>query len=139
VIPFVFDRLVLAKTLRAVRRFSGLKQAELAERLHKRPRSYQHFEGGNHKVLDVAALYEVARATGADPYGILLATLASRPEIAVRFADNKLVSAFVIAFVAFNDAVGDEAANLSAAEIVAAFHGAFKQLAHQAGRPYPEG
>ncbi len=138
-IQFVVDRIVLAKTLRAVRRFSGLKQAELAERLHKRPRSYQHFEGGNHKVLDVAAIDDLARATGSDPYGILLATLACRPEIAVRFADNKLVSALVIALVAFNDAVGDDAANLTAAEIMAAFHGAFKQLADQAGRPYPEG
>ena len=137
-IQFVFDRIVLAKTLRAVRRFSGLKQEELAARLQKRPRSYQHLEGGNHKDLDVAAIYDVARATGADPCGVLLATLVSRPEIAVRFADNKLVSAFVIAFVEFNDTVGDDAANLSGAEIVAAFHGAFKHLARQAGRPYPE-
>jgi len=86
----------------------------------------------------VAALFSIADATGADAFGMVIATLLERPEVAVRTADNKLVTALMLTFREFNDNVGDEMAALKAYEIIEAFRSAFQTLARGAGRPYPD-
>lgn len=137
-VRLTFDRFVMAKTIRAVRRFTGLTQDEIAARMNMPPRSYQHLEGAGRKEFDLAVMFDVAEASGADPFGMLFATILKQPEIAVRMADNKLAACFAIALADFNDVVGDEAVNLQGAEIVEVFRTAFKNLARKAGRPYPE-
>jgi transcriptional regulator with XRE-family HTH domain len=132
-----FDRRAVARTLRTFRRHSRLKQREVAQRMETALRSYQYLEAGDHQDPSVSLIYKFADATGGDPLALLLAGLLERPEMAIRLADNKLVSLLMEGLVEFNDRVGDEAASLRATEIIEVFRIAFRTLAERAGRPYP--
>ena len=113
--------------LREVRRRRNLSAQEVARAMKLPLRSYQHFEGGRAK-LRVDMLFRFADATGADPYGLLLAQLLPSPELASTSLDNKLVTALVLELQAFQERVGSSAATLRTTALLTAFRAMFDGL-----------
>jgi hypothetical protein len=99
-------------------------------------RSYQHFEAGGSR-LNVDQLFEFAAATGSDPIALFKAVILDAPDLAIRSADNKLVSAMTHELEAFNESAGDSIKTLRSHTIVRVFRQAFDTLEAEALRPDP--
>jgi transcriptional regulator with XRE-family HTH domain len=126
---------LLAKALGAVRRLRKRKLADVAVEMTMKQRTYEHFEGGKGP-LNVDRVHQVAELLGVDPYGVLAALDIGSPEFAVRSADNKFMTIFLMSLQAFNSRVQDSVARLDAYDLMDAFNEMFdgleaKALAHE--------
>lgn len=121
----------LKAALRAIRKLRRLRAIDAAERLGMPLRSYEHFESGVGQ-LNLERLFQFAEATDSDGWAILLAAHLGKPELAVRCADNKLVTILMLTLQDFDDDLGDGLADLEAAALIAGFGAAFRDLANYA-------
>jgi len=139
----------LSRILRGLRRIRLLRVKDLAARMGMRPRSYEYFESGRARP-NLERIHRFAQEANADPHGIWAAMMIGSPNFALRTADNRLMSAFLIALEEFDQAAGDDIALLETGAIVAAFTASFAVLieesrqkaglrdAYSAGRPKPD-
>jgi transcriptional regulator with XRE-family HTH domain len=118
----------LAQALRAIRRTRQLSALDVARRMGLPRRSYAFFEAGSGR-MNVERIMTFARATDSDPYAIIASVMIGAPELAVRTADNKLMTAFTILLQEFNAEVGDDVGRLETRAAISAFSDAFKALA----------
>lgn len=123
----------LSKALKAIRRRRGLRACDAAAAMQMPLRSYEHFEAGLGR-LNVDRVHRFAEALDADPYAILAAVEIGSPELAVRCADNKLISVLMMALQDFDAAAGEAIPTLDAAAAIAVFTDAFDRLATEARR-----
>jgi transcriptional regulator with XRE-family HTH domain len=91
----------LAQALRAIRRSRQLSTIEVAQRMDLARRTYAAFEAGDGQV-NIERIMKFARATDSDGYAIILSVMIGAPELAVRAADNKLLTAFTILLQEFS-------------------------------------
>jgi transcriptional regulator with XRE-family HTH domain len=121
----------LSQALRAIRRFRQLSVLEVAQRMRLARRTYAAFEAGDGHI-NVERIMTFAHATDSDGYAIILGVMIGAPELAVRAADNKLLTAFAILLEEFSAAAGDDIARLEASAGIGAFSEAFRRLADDA-------
>jgi hypothetical protein len=117
----------MSATLAAVRRHRRMKVSEAAAAMDMPLRTYQHFEAGLGRP-NLEHLLTFATVTDSDPVGLIAAILLQSPEIAVRSADNKMLSIFLFSVQDFHAAVGERAAGPTAARLIAAFREMFEGL-----------
>jgi transcriptional regulator with XRE-family HTH domain len=129
-------RKAFAATVRSVRLHRGIGVGEMAKAMNMPLRSYQHFEAGRSR-LNVDQLFEFAAATRSDPIALFKAVILDAPDLAIRSADNKLVSAITHELEAFNESAGDAIKTLRSRTIVNVFRQAFDTLEAEALRPDP--
>lgn len=91
-------------------------------------RSYEHFEAGRGP-LSLDKLIRFADATDSDPFAILASLIIKRPEFALRAADNKLMTVFMLALEDFNADLKADIAYIEARVLVGAFRRVFQDLA----------
>lgn len=127
-------RRLRSEIFRGLRLFRRKKTADVAKMLGMRPRTYEHFEAGNGR-LNNDRIHAFAGALGADPYGILTAIAISSPAFAVRTADNKLMTVFLIALQEFDATTQDAIAQLDAYALMDAFTEMFDKLSAAAKAP----
>jgi transcriptional regulator with XRE-family HTH domain len=121
----------LAQALGAIRRFRQLSVLEMAQRMDLARRTYAVFEAGDGQ-MNVERIMAFAGATDSDPYAIIFSVMIGASELAVRAADNKLLTAFTILLQEFDAEVGDDVARIETRAAITAFSAAFKSLADAA-------
>ena len=122
---------LLSRALRAVRDVRKVKPRALAEALGLSLRGYQHFEAGGGQ-LNIDHVLAFARASDADPIGVLAAVQIGKPEFAAWVAQNKAMIAFMITLQEFADETGEAMSRLETTTWVSAYREMFKGLSEKA-------
>lgn len=122
------DGALRSATLKRVRKARGLSTREVADALHMRLRTYEHFEAG-HGRLNLDYLYRFSEITRSDFYGLLHAIAIGSSDFAVRTADNKFMTTFTILLQAHDLKMGDRIKNLDTRVLIEAFGALFDTLA----------
>lgn len=126
-------RNLIGQALRFIRRARQMRTKEAGAAMGIGQRSYEYVEAGKSGTnFDRLRLF--AAATNSDANAIMAAYVIGSPAFALRAADNKLVTAFVIGLQELDHDLGDDVALLDAAACVAAFSQAFRQLVEEARR-----
>lgn len=123
----------LSQILRDLRRHRRMRPADVARAMDLPLRSYEHFEAGGGR-LNLARIEAFARATNSDPFAILAALALDAPDLAVRCADNKLVTIFLMALEDFDAVGGPNLPRLDPQTLIGAFERLFAELGEEAGR-----
>ncbi|WP_372785984.1 helix-turn-helix domain-containing protein [Phenylobacterium sp.] len=124
-------RASLSQALRALRRLRGLGPGEVADAMGMARRSFEYFEAGRGK-LNVDRVHQVAQILDVDPFAILAAVEIRSPQFAVRCAEHKLMTVFMIALQEFDASALDDIARLNASTIISGFTRIFDALAKEA-------
>lgn len=127
------QRVLLARTLKAIRRRRGLLVREVAARMEMKPRTYEHFESGAGK-LSLARIQRFAEVTDSDPYAILMSIAYGEPAFALRCLDNKMMTGAALSILDMNKEAGDDLARLDARVIFTELDGACERLVAEARR-----
>lgn len=96
-------------------------------------RSYEYFESGRARP-NLERIHRLGDVSDTDPNAILTAMLIDSPRFALRAADNKLMTAFLIRLEEFDSEVGDAVALLETGLYVTVFDAAFDALTREARR-----
>lgn len=97
-----------------------MRVAEVARAMAMPPRSYENLESGTGRITyDRIAAF--ARATDSDPIAILLSVAADSSDLALRAADNKLMTIMMIAMKELNEDLGEDITYLTAQNLVGGF------------------
>ena len=123
-----------SEIFRGLRLFRRKRTGDVAQVLGMPQRSYEHFESGKGR-LNNDRVHALAAALEADPYGIFSAIAINSPEFAIRTADNKLSTIFLIALQEFDATTGNAIANLDAYALMDAFTEMFDKLSEAAKAP----
>jgi transcriptional regulator with XRE-family HTH domain len=118
----------LSRALKALRRRRGVRVAFLAKAIGMPVRTYQNFEAGRTRI-NVERVHAIAEILDADAAAIFAAVELASPEFAVRAADNKLVTAFLLSLKDFDARSGDQITHLDARTLMSAFDQMFGELA----------
>ncbi|MBO9708025.1 MAG: helix-turn-helix transcriptional regulator [Caulobacter sp.] len=118
---------LLSQAVRLLRRARDLKVVDVAKAMGLKPRTYEHFESGQAQP-SLARMEQFAQIADADPNGLIAALMIASPAFAVRSADNKLMTAFLIELQAFDQAAGDDIRRLDTLTLVTEFSGVFARL-----------
>lgn len=118
----------LAAALRAVRKHRGLLQTEVASGLGISRRTYLDLEAGIGR-MTVEQLVAFADLTNSDRFALVAAALFERPSLAVRYADNKLMTVLAFAGDDFEAAIGGAASDVRPRELMRLLEEAFTRLA----------
>jgi transcriptional regulator with XRE-family HTH domain len=121
----------LSRTLKALRRRRGVRVALLAKAIGLPVRTYQNFEAGRTQI-NVERVHAIAEILDADAAAIFAAVELASPEFAVRAADNKLVTVFLLSLKDFDARSGDQITHLDAGTLLSAFNQMFGELAQLA-------
>lgn len=113
--------------MKALRRRRGRGVRDTAAAVGMAYRSYQHFEAGLGR-LDAGRIFRFAQALDVDPYAILTALEIGSPAFALRSADNKLMTIFLMALQDFDAAAGDDIARLDPHTLMTSFTAVFDEL-----------
>lgn len=124
---------VLSAAVRLIRRHRSLRSADVADRMNLALRSYEHFEAGAGRV-NLERIHRFARATSSDPYSILAALALGSPQFALRTADNKLMTIWMIVLQEFDAQLAESISTLETREIVTAFSELSGNLRTRPGR-----
>lgn len=117
----------LAEILKALRRMRRKRPPEVAAAMGIARRSYEYFEAGKGR-LNVDRIHRFAEAIRADPYGVFVALDIGSPAFALRTADNKFMTVFMIALQDFDANTQDAIAHLDAYVLMDAFTELFDKL-----------
>ena len=133
-------RTALAETLRAVRRLRGLNQTQMGAAMGISRRSYQQMESATGRPT-VEQLAAFSHATDSDLMVLVAAFQLATPDLAVRAAENKMLTILAIAAADHSEAVGDAASALlphdlmaAARSVFAALHSALEKRLHEEAR-----
>lgn len=121
----------LARLLKALRRRRGLTASEVARRMGMKQRTYELFEAGG-GALRLERVQKFADATGSDPYAILMALAFEDEELALRCADNKLMTAIMMSVQDFSRDAGADLSRLDARLAMQVFDAACAWLVSEA-------
>ena len=117
----------LGAALRAVRNHRSMGQSDVAAALGISRRSYLDAEAGTNR-WPLEQLIAFADATNSDVMALVAAAIIGDPALAVRCADNKLMTILMSAVVDFEAAVGDRVGDLRPQELMHAVETVFGQL-----------
>ena len=117
----------LSRILKALRRLRGLRSIDVANAMKMKHRTYEYFESGKAS-LDVDRVHQVAKILKADPYAILAAIDIASPAYALRTADNKFNTFWLMALLEFDATAQDDIARLAPAVLIAGFTKMFDEL-----------
>lgn len=112
--------MILSKALRAVRLHRRLRPSEVAAAMGLPIRTYEHFEAGSGRV-SYERIASFAKATNSDPLAILASVPLRSPELAVRCADNKLMTIAMASLRDLELQLEDEVEMLEARTLIGAF------------------
>jgi hypothetical protein len=104
-----------------------MRSSEVARALGMPLRSYEHFEAGRGRIT-FDRLVRFADVTNSDPLAIIAVLALKSPEFALRCADNKLMTIFMIAMSELNDDLGDDITFLEPGILIGAFTRVTKEL-----------
>lgn len=121
------DGALRSAALKRVRKARNMSAQEVADGLHMRLRTYEHFEAG-HGRLNLDYLHRFSEITRSDFYGLLHAIAIGSPEFAVRTADNQFMTTFTILLQAYDLKTGDRIHDLDARALIEAFGEFFDKL-----------
>ena len=121
----------LSRALKALRRRRGVRVDVLAKAIGLPVRTYQNFEAGRTQI-NVERVHAIAQILDADAPAIFAALELASPEFAVRAADNKLVTVFLMSLKDFDARSGDHITHLDARTLMGAFDQLFGELAQVA-------
>ncbi|MBB5740792.1 MULTISPECIES: helix-turn-helix domain-containing protein [Brevundimonas] len=121
------DNDLLSLALKLIRRHRGLTALEMAQKMQMPLRTYERFEAGGSR-LNIDYVHRFAAATDSDPYAIIMAVAIGSPELALRCADNKLVTTLTVGAQRFDQILGDRIQALEARAIIDAVCTMFDQL-----------
>lgn len=127
------DSDVLSQALKLVRRHRRMTRAVVAQGMQMALRTYDRFEAGG-RSLNLDYIHRFAAATRSDPHAIVMAVAVGSPELALRCADNKLVTALTIGGQRFNALLGDDIAGLEARPIILAVCAMYDALLAESDR-----
>lgn len=122
------DSDLLSRALKLIRKHRRMTAAEVAEAMHTPLRTYERFEGGRSR-LNIDYIHRFAAATDSDPYAILMAVAVGSPELALRCADNKLMTTLTVGAQRFDRDLGDRIQTLESRAVIDAVCTMFDQLA----------
>jgi transcriptional regulator with XRE-family HTH domain len=125
------QNLILSEILRSLRRLRRLKARDMAAAMSMPLRSYEHFESAAGRI-NLERIQSFANASDTDPYAILAAMIIRSPRFALRAANNKMMTAFLITLCEFDESLGDGIEELETGAFVAAFTQAFETLQAEA-------
>jgi transcriptional regulator with XRE-family HTH domain len=132
--PHTFSwRQTLSQAVRLIRRARRFKVRELAALMAMKSRSYEYFESGRARP-NLERILRLAEVSDADFHAMLAAMFIGSPRFALRAADNKLMTAFLIRLEEFDSELGDTVALLETGAYVTAFGAAFDALTQEARR-----
>jgi transcriptional regulator with XRE-family HTH domain len=126
-------RNLIGQALRLIRQARRLRTRDVAAALGVGKRTYEYVEAGESSV-NFDRLRAFATITHSDVNAIMAAYVIGSPDFALRAADNKLVTAFLIGLQELDHDLGDDLAILDAASCIAVFNEAFGQLVEEARR-----
>jgi len=93
-------------------------------------RSYENLEAGTGR-MTYARIVAFAEATDSDAIAILTSVTLGTPDLAIRCADNKLMTIMMIAMKDLNDDLGNDITYLSPQELVGGFTRLTRDFAQQ--------
>jgi transcriptional regulator with XRE-family HTH domain len=117
----------LSRVLKALRRLRGMRPIDVANAMKMKPRSYEYFESGKAR-LNVDRVHQVARVLNADPYAILAAIDIGSPAFALRTAENKFGTLWLMALLEFDATAQDDVARLAPSVLIAGFTKMFDEF-----------
>jgi len=118
---------LLSQAVRILRRARFLRVQDVAAAMGLKPRTYEYFEAGQGQIT-LERLHRFAQVVSADPNGLVAAIMIGSPEFALRSADNKLVTAFLITLQDFDLAGRDDLKRIDTTTYLAAFSETFERL-----------
>lgn len=124
---------ILSAALRLIRNHRRMKSVDVADAMGMAPRSYEHFEAGGGRV-NLARIHKFAEVTDSDYHSIIASLSLGSPAFALRTADNKLMTIFMVALQELDETVEDVLMELDGRTIINAFHKALQDLALQSVR-----
>lgn len=119
---------LLSAALKAIRKERRMRSSEVARALGMPLRSYEHFESGRGR-FTFDRIVRFAEVTNSDPLAIIAVLALKSPAFALRCADNKLMTIFMIAMSELNDELGDDIVFLEPGTLIGAFTRVTKDLA----------
>lgn len=129
----IYNRL-LSQTARLLRRARMFSARSLARAMGMERRTYYTFEAGGGASPSLERIRQLANALDADEYAIWAAIMISSPAFALRAADNKLMTAFLISLREFDEAAGDDMRLIDTLTLVKTFERTFDGLLEEAKR-----
>ena len=130
-------RQTLSQAVRLIRRARRFKVREMAARMGMKSRSYEYFESGRARP-NLERIHQLAQMSDADAHAVLAAMAMGSPRFALRAADNKLMTTFLIRLEEFDCELGDAVALLETGAYVTAFGAAFDALTLEVRRRQAE-
>lgn len=118
----------IADTFRAIRKMRRMRVVEVARAMNMPPRSYENLEAGTGRIT-YERIVAFAEATNSDPIAILTSVALGSPELALRAADNKLMTIMMIAMKELNEDLGEDITYLTAQTLVGGFTRLSRDLA----------
>jgi transcriptional regulator with XRE-family HTH domain len=118
---------LLSQALRILRRARLMKVRDVAAAMNLPPRTYEHFEAGGGQI-SLERIHQVAEVLKADGHAILASVMIGSPQFALRAADNRLMTAFLINLEEFDKAAGDDMSLLDPTDFMTAFADGFDGL-----------
>ena len=88
--------------------------------------------------MPLEQLVAFADRTDSDRFALVAAILFNKPDLAVRCADNKLMTVMMIAADDFEAAAGDRMADLRPQELMSALESVFRRLASELNRRWTD-
>lgn len=132
------DGALLSCILKALRRRRGLLIRDVAARMGMRFRTYQLFEAGG-GTLNLTRIQQFAEATDTDPWAILVSLAFGTPDFALRCADNKMMTAAVVAARDFHRELGEDVGKLDPRVVMRELDAAWARLGREAReRRFPD-
>ncbi|WP_222950842.1 helix-turn-helix domain-containing protein [Sphingomonas sp. JC676] len=118
---------LLSAALKGIRRDRRMRSSEVARAMGMPLRSYEHFESGRGR-FTFDRLVRFAEVTNSDALAIIAVLALKSPEFALRCADNKLMTIFMIAMSELNEELGDDITFLEPGILIGAFTRVAKDL-----------
>jgi len=132
------DGELLSRIIRGLRNRRGLTVAEVAARMGMRPRTYQFFEAGDGN-LNLTRIQVFSEAVDVDPWAILASLAFGSPDFAFACAENKTMTAAVLAARDFHRDHGDDVARLDPRVVMHEIDAAWDRLGEIVrGRRFPD-
>ncbi len=125
---------LLSQAARLLRQARMMRVADVARAMGMRPRTYQLFEAGGGGHLSLERIDRLSAILDADPHAVWAAIMIGSPPFALRAADNKLMTAFLIGLREFDEAAGDDIRLIDAVTSIGVFEDAFARLLDEARR-----
>ncbi len=101
------ERTILASAIRAIRKMRRMSAAEVAQEMGIAPRTYEHMESGQGR-YSYERLLRFCQATNCDVMALMSCMILGNPDFAVRCANNRAMSVFLMAIGGLHEDLGPD-------------------------------